>query len=101
MCRVVLDVDSFVMFAIEDEIHADFQGQFADLAMAMAELERRAGISWDQPPNQAPCTSWRTCGRAYDIIEYDDTAAPWREIRRIRVLEISSKGTKWIAKDVM
>jgi hypothetical protein len=85
------------MFVIEDELHAEHQGEFADRETAMAELERRAQIPWDQPPNVAPCTSWRTCGRNYELVQYDDKQSPWRELDRIRVLEISAAGIKWAA----
>jgi hypothetical protein len=51
------------MFIIEDAIHADWHGQFADFAAAIAELKRLSAIPWDEPPNCAPCTSWPTCGR--------------------------------------
>jgi len=83
------------MFAIEDERHAEPQGQFASYAEAMAELKRRSTIPWDQRPNVAPCTNWRNCGRAYEIIEYDDSCVPWKEVRRVAVLEVSATGAKW------
>jgi hypothetical protein len=64
------------MFLIEDEIHAEPQGQFASFDEAMVELTRRAEVPWDQPPNVAPCLSWKTCGREYVVIEYDDSRVP-------------------------
>ena len=36
-----------------------------------------------------------TCGRRYDLIEYDVTKSPWRELRRIHALEVSANGVKW------
>lgn len=83
------------MFVIEDELHAQTQGEFPDRDAALAELERRAQIPWDQAPNVAPCTSWRTCGRNYELVEYDDKQFPWRELSRVSVLEISAAGIKW------
>jgi hypothetical protein len=86
------------MFMIEDEQHAEPQdGEFDSVADAVAELKRRAMHAWDQPPNVAPCASWRTCGRTYDIVEYDTSGRPWREIRRTPFLEISSAGVRWLA----
>jgi hypothetical protein len=82
-------------FVIEDEFHAERQGEFATEDEAMAELRRRARILWDQVPNRAPCMSWRTCGRGYYIIEFDDTREPRRELKRTRVLEISASQVKW------
>ena len=83
------------MFVIEDEAHAEPQGQFQSRADALAELRRRAAIPWDQVPNVAPCTSWKTCGRHYELIEYDDSIDPWRELSRIHALEISVRGISW------
>jgi hypothetical protein len=51
-------------------------------------------IPWDEEPNAAPCTSWRTCGRTYEIVEWDTRAN--REQRRTPYLEISSRGVKWL-----
>jgi hypothetical protein len=61
------------MFVIEDELHAEHHGQFAASEDALTELRRRAKIPWDAEPNQAPCQSGATCGRAYGVIEFDDT----------------------------
>ena len=86
------------MFVIEDEQHAEPQaGEFESIADAVAELKRRAMLPWDQPPNVAPCTSWRTCRRMYEVIEYDTSAKPWRELGRIPYLEISSAGVQWLS----
>ncbi len=83
------------MFIIEDELHAEPQGQFQDMEQAISELRRRAQIPWNQGPNLAPCTSWKTCGRVYEVIEYDDAVIPWEELRRIKVLEVSAAGVRW------
>ncbi len=83
------------MFVIEDEIHAEPQGQYPTKEEAISELRRRAAIPWDGVPNMAPCQSWKTCGRNYEVIEYDDTKEHWIEIQRIPVLEISAAGVKW------
>src|SRR5262249_28629356 len=72
-----------IVFVIEDERHAEPQGEFASLDAAVAELHRRAALPWDEEPNVAPCTGWRTCGRTYEVIEYDNSARPWKELRRI------------------
>jgi hypothetical protein len=83
------------MFVIEDEIHAEQDDEYASFDEALAELRRRARVPWDQPPNQAPCTSWPTCEREYVIIEYDDSRQPWIELQRRFVLNVSSSGVKW------
>jgi hypothetical protein len=84
------------MFVIEDEAHAELQGEFESLDGALEELRRRAVISWDVDPNVAPCTSWRTCGRRYEVVEYDTTQVPWRERQRLHVLDVSADGVRWV-----
>ena len=84
------------MFKIEDEIHAEPQrGEFETFDQAMEELKRRANIAWDMEPNRCPCKSWKTCERQYQIIEYDDTNIPWKELEKRHILTISSKGIQW------
>lgn len=83
------------MFVIEDERHAEQIGQFSSRADAMEELSRRASTPWDQQPNVAPCTGWRTCGRTYEVIEYDTSRQPWRELGRAVTLDISADGVRW------
>ena len=83
------------MFVIEDENHAEQSGEFATLEEALAELRRRALIPWNDEPNVAPCTSWKTCGRDYEILEYDDHARPWKIVRRVAGFEVSAAGVVW------
>jgi hypothetical protein len=85
-------------FVIYDELHAEDHGTFDDAAQALAELRRRATLPWDEPPNQAPCTNWRDCGRMYELIEYDVADHPRRELRRTLVLEVSAAGPQWKAE---
>jgi hypothetical protein len=85
------------MFVIEDEAHAEPQdGRFQTRQGALAELRRRAAIPWDEEPNLAPCTDWANCGRRYEIVQYDDTVTPWKELSRDRVLDISAAGVRWL-----
>jgi hypothetical protein len=89
------------MFIIEDERHAEPQpGRFDTLAAAVEELKRRSALPWDEPPNAAPCRGWRTCGRLYEIVEYDTSAAPWRELLRLPCLEVSASGAHWLISPV-
>jgi hypothetical protein len=83
------------MFIIEDRIHAENNGEFATLAEATAELQRRAAIPWDEPPNCAPCASWRRCGREYDVLEFDCSETPAKLLRRLPALKISAAGIEW------
>ena len=86
------------MFVIEDGIHSDWHGEFSNLEEALSELRRRANIKWGVEPNQAPCSSWKTCGREYWIIEFESDLES-KEIRRFKALEISASGVKW-EKDI-
>ncbi|WP_456620173.1 MULTISPECIES: hypothetical protein [unclassified Bradyrhizobium] len=86
------------MFVIEDELHAEPQGQFQTRQQAVAELRRLAAIPWDEEPNCAPCTNWRNCGRRYELIEYDDSVRPWAELSRTLLLEISAAGVQWVTE---
>jgi hypothetical protein len=70
------------------------------LVAAFAELRRRAEIPWDQPPNTAPCSSSHKCGRAYEVVEYDVSVQPWKELRRIAALEIDSRGVRWAGPEI-
>jgi hypothetical protein len=46
--------------------------------------------------SSAPCTNWQQCGRRYDVVEFDTAQSPWRQIKRIHVLDISAEGATWI-----
>ena len=83
-------------FVIEDERHAELQGEFATFDEAVAELRRRSTLPWDQAPNVAPCMSWKTCGRNYKIIEYEVSSSPWKEVQRQAMLKVSASGAVWL-----
>ena len=82
-------------FIIEDEMHAELLGEFTDFNNAILEITKRIHVPWNEEPNVCPCVSWKTCGRNYQIVEYDAIQNSWKEVKRTTVLEISSKGTKW------
>ena len=83
------------VFVIEDEIHAEQSGEYSSIDDALNELYRRKKIPWDQPPNQCPCTSWRTCERDYWIVEYTSSQEPWEVLSRTSVMQLSAKGVVW------
>jgi hypothetical protein len=83
------------MFVIEDEFHCEHIGEYPTRAEAVAELRRLAGLPWDDAPNQAPCMSWRTCGRNYELVEYDDSATP-KSVHRSPALNVSAQGAEWL-----
>lgn len=85
------------MFMIDDDRHAEPQaGEYPTREDALAEIVRRAALGWDEPPNRAPCMSWKTCGREYQIIEYDDSVLPWRTISVEPIMEIGADGVRWL-----
>ena len=65
---------------------------------AIAHLERLARVPWDEEPNAAPCTGWKTCGRNYEVVEYDVTAVPWATVRRLAAFEVGRAGVTWDAQ---
>jgi hypothetical protein len=84
-------------YVIEDEWHAEPQeGEFTTFAEALAELESRAQRAWTEAPNRAPCEEWQTCGRNYEIVQYDSSVQPWSELRRIPALQVTSAGARWL-----
>jgi hypothetical protein len=87
------------IFVIEDEAHGEQEGRFQIRQEAIAELERRATIPWNEKPNRAPCSGWLKCGRRYELVEYDESAVPWKELSRKLILEISAAGVFWIATE--
>ena len=84
------------MFIIEDERHAEWLGEYGTRDEAVAELQRLSKVPWDEAPNRAPCTSWATCGRTYELVQFDAAATPWRELRREPALDVSKNGVAWL-----
>jgi hypothetical protein len=84
------------IYVIEDERHSERLGEYPALSGAVAELERLKSVPWDAAPNQAPCQNWRECGRLYEIVEYDTSDRPWKEVRRIPALEITRTVVQWL-----
>jgi hypothetical protein len=84
-----------MLFVIEDETHAEWCSEHHTFDEAVSKLQELAAIPWDQQPNAPPCSSWRTCGRRYEVVEFDTSRQPWKEIRRLAALEISAKGGSW------
>ncbi len=91
----VMVVNMASIFVIEDDLHAELCGEFATFEAALEELRRRAGIPWNVPPNQCPCTSWRTCARDYVVIEYNNASVPWRQVKTTPALAVSADGAHW------
>lgn len=86
------------IFVVEDERHAEQVGKFGTRTEAVAEIMRREQLGWADLENKAPCTSWRTCGRRYEIVDYDESQHPWRELHREFVVELRESGPIWHAR---
>lgn len=84
-----------IKFSIEDDVHAEWQGDYASLDDALSELQRRSNLSWDEKPNVCPCTGWKTCERLYTITEYDTSDTTWTPLSEHEVLTISHKVVLW------
>jgi len=82
-------------FVIEDQWHCEILGSFDSFQAAVDELKRLASIDWDQQPNVAPCISWKTCGRSYEIREYDISVTPWTLLSQVEALEVDANGVRW------
>lgn len=83
------------MFVIEDEIHAEWCGEFKTYMGALSEFQARSKIAWDAAPNASPCMSGKTCSQDYYILEFDSSLEHWRKVSRTHALSISSKGMFW------
>lgn len=81
---------------IEGSIHCERIDECESFEAAIARLRELAYLPWDHEPNRASCMSWRTCGREYQIIEYDDSATPWTVVREADVLKVSASAVEWI-----
>ena len=84
------------MFVIMDDLHAELHGEFGSREEALAELSLRADLPWDQPPNQCPCTTWRTCERQYVLVDVDTSNGGWTERSRESALTVSATGSRWL-----
>lgn len=84
-------------FCIEDEFHDEpMEGEFDSFETALAEVRRLAALPWGEPPNQAPCRGWTTCGRHYEIVEYDASIeGRLTERSRTPIVKVMSDGPKW------
>ena len=86
------------VFDLFDTIHLEMdprRDQFESFAEALIEILRRADLPWDQYPNRAPCRGWATCGREYEIREYETGVDPWKLIRAVPVVYVSAAGVAW------
>lgn len=86
-----------LLFRIEDELHAEpMAGDFESFEAALSEVRRLASVPWGESPNVPPCESSETCGRLYEIVEYDTSTQPyWTERQRTSIVEVMKNGTKW------
>jgi hypothetical protein len=93
-----LGASQMTRYVVADEQHDEQIAEFGTVAEAWSEIKRLASVPFGQEPNQPPCANWRNCRRNYEIVEFDDTQTPWRELQRISALEVSAQQTKWHAQ---
>jgi hypothetical protein len=60
-----------VRFELGDDLDDETQGHFRSRNEAIGEAARLADPPWNQPPNLTPCASWESCGRNYEVVEFD------------------------------
>jgi hypothetical protein len=82
---------------IQDDRHSELQKtEYASFQEAIDELKRRTRIPSTEPPNRAPCASWRKCGREYALREFEKCdPPPWRSLRYAFVVKVSPDGVAW------
>ena len=85
----------FSMFVIEDENHSEQLGEYVTFEEALIRLQEWSKVAWDAPPKRAPCTSWKTCGRSYWIVEYKDEPGSTEPPPSHFIFEISATGIQW------
>jgi len=83
------------MFIVEDQWHADVAGSFPSFEDALREVRRLAAMPFDEDPVRAPCKSWRTCGRAYEIVEIDHVSSDRTVLSRAAIVEMDADGVRW------
>ena len=89
-----------LVYVLEDDLHAEVLGEFPTRAAAIDAARQRVALAWDSPENQAPCMSWRGCGRYVDLIVLDRSEQlPLGVVTREQLFEIDANGARWLAKD--
>ena len=83
-------------FVVEDEMHAEICGEYSSFEDAVTEVRRRADIPWNESPNRCPCTARKTCGRNYEVVEYDATKEPWIRLTSTPMLRLSADEVTWL-----
>lgn len=86
--------DSVTSFSLFDEIHCEHVDSYPNFADALAEVARRCELPWDASPNRAPCRSWKTCGRKYQIREYASKTSSTL-LGSCDICDVNSTGIAW------
>lgn len=80
------------IYIIEDQIHCESIWEFKNLSDTINELQRLSNLAWNVDRNIAPCMSYETCGREYELIEYEVNWSEWIELHREAIFDIDSSG---------
>ncbi len=81
-------------FSLFDEIHCELVDSYPTFADALAEVARRCELPWNASPNRAPCRSWKTCGRKYQIREYTSKTSSTL-LGSCDICDVNSTGIEW------
>jgi len=85
-----------VRFELGDDLDDETQGHFGSRNEAIAEAARLAALPWNQPRNLAPCASWESCGRNYEVVEFDTAGeVAWFFLGVTPVVGIGRDGVRW------
>jgi len=79
-------------YIIEDQIHCEWIWKYNSISDATSELQRLLKLPWNKDKNLAPCMSYKTCGREYELIEYNIKWDIWDEVSRYPIFDIKSSG---------
>lgn len=79
-------------YIIQDTIHCEYIWEYDNLTSALEILKNLSKLWWDKDKNKASCSSWETCGREYEFIEYEISWDKWEELNREAIFDISNSG---------
>lgn len=79
-------------YIIEDQLHCETIGEFSKPSDAIDEFRRLSNLAWNEDKNLAPCMSYETCCREYELIEYEVNWNEWIELHREAIFDIGSSG---------
>ena len=83
------------MFILLDKFHYERIGIYDSYEEALNKAIEISKIPWNIPPNKAPCTNWKKCGREYVIVERIKKNNKSLKVSEVDIFNISSNGVIW------